>query len=83
MCPLRCRSAQCLFVAALLPLAMLAGCAADARQMPTASISNGPAASPAPPNPLQAILIRNVALSDDQAEAIIAHATAAHEMARP
>ena len=82
MCPLRCRSAQCLFVAALLPLAMLAGCAADARQLPTASISHGPAA-PAQSNPLQAILIGDIALSDDEAEAIIAHATAAHEMARP
>ena len=82
MCPLRCRSAQLLIAAVLLPLAALAGCAADARHLQTASISHGPAA-PAQSNPLQAILIGNVALSDDEAEAIIAHATAAHEMARP
>ena len=83
MCPLRRRSAQLLVVAWVLPLAAIAGCAADPVRMPTGSIAHG-AAAPAPlPNPLRAILVGNGALSEAEAEAVIARATAAHEMYRP
>ena len=87
MCPLRCRSAQLLIAAAILPLAALAGCAADARQLSTASVPNAPVtqrgAQPALPTALRAILIGDGGLSDDDAEMVIARATAAHEMSRP
>jgi hypothetical protein len=84
MCPLRCRSAQLLVVAAILPLAALAGCAADARQMPTASVgARAPAVGSAPLNPLYVALVGNSSLSDDEAERVIARATAEHEMRRP
>src|SRR5262249_34991162 len=91
MCSLRCRSAQLLLVAALLPLAALAGCAANSRPMATASVPPPhplalapPAATPAPlANPLRALLVSDDGLSEDEAEAVVARATAAHEMSRP
>ena len=84
MCPLRFRSAQLLIAAAILPLAALAGCAADARHLATASVvSRIPAAQPPLANPLEAFLIGGGGLSEDEAELVIARATAAHEMSRP
>jgi hypothetical protein len=84
MCPLRRCSAQLLFVAAVLSLAALAGCATDGRNMPTASVvSRAPQPEPAPPNPLFPALADNGSLSDDQAEKVIALAIAEHEMRRP
>jgi hypothetical protein len=87
MCPLRCRSAQLLIAAAILPLAALAGCAADARHLATASVPNAPVVQPvvqpALPHALRALLIGDSSLSDDEAEMVVARATAAHEMSRP
>jgi hypothetical protein len=83
MCPLRCRSAQLLFVAAILPLAALAGCAADASRMPTGAVPGSAASRPLLPNPLRAILAADGALSDHEAEVVIAQAIAQHEMHRP
>ncbi len=83
MCPLRCRSAQLLLVAAILPLAALAGCAADASRMPTGSVPGSAPGRQLLPNPLRAILAADGALSDHEAEMVIAQATAQHEMRKP
>ena len=83
MCPLRRRSAQLLFVAVILPLAALAGCAADASRMPTGTVPGSAASRPLLPNPLRAILVADGTLSDDEAEMVVAQAIAQHEMRRP
>jgi hypothetical protein len=83
MCPLRCRSAQLLFVAVILPLAALAGCAADASRMPTGTVPGAAAGKALFPNPLRAILAADGALSDDEAETVVAQAIVQHEMRRP
>jgi hypothetical protein len=66
---LRAGSANVAFAASVLSLATLAGCAAGANLMPTASTSGGN--------------VQLTALSDSEAEAVIAQAIAQHEMRRP
>jgi hypothetical protein len=80
MCPLRCRSAQLLFVAAILPLAALPGCAADASRLLTGSVLG---AGPSIPSPLRAVVAADGAHPDHEAEMVIAQAIAQHEMRRP
>ena len=86
MCPLRRRSAQLLIVASMLPLAAFGGCAMDAARISTGSAGAVPHAAAAKdllPHPLRAILLGDGSLSENEAEMVIAQATAQHEMRRP
>jgi hypothetical protein len=75
MCRLRAGSAWVALAASVLSLAALAGCATTgANLLPSAS---------APEDPAPFGRVQITALSDSEAEAVVAQAIAEHEMRRP
>jgi hypothetical protein len=68
-----------LLLVAVLPIAALAGCAADASRMRTGSV----AGAQSMPDPLRAIVPAGGPQSEHEAEMVIAQAIAQHEMRRP